>query len=82
MGYFYSEENSVQLAIATGNELDKTLNADRVIETEFTDISLWGEYWPLHNLGIHYGVGFIDLDLPNNRSGNRKSVNIGLDYRF
>lgn len=81
-GYFFTDNNSIQLAISTGNELEKAASANNVIETSFSDISLWGKYRVMENLGIHYGLGFTDLDLPGQRSGNRKSLSAGLDYRF
>ncbi len=81
-GYFFSAENNIQIAFSTGTEVEKTLNANTILETDFNDISLWGEYWLTQTLGLKYGAGFTDLDLPNQRDGNRKSIYIGIEQHF
>lgn len=81
-GYYFASRNSVQLAITSGEEVDKVTGANQVIRTEFTDVSIWGEFWLTPDFALEYGFGYTDLNLPVQGDSNRKHINLGIDYRF
>lgn len=81
-GYYFAEENSVQIAVTTGEEVEKITDSNRIIRTEFTDISLWGKFWLTQNFALEYGIGYTDLNLPVQGDTHRKHIQLGIDYRF
>lgn len=81
-GYYFAEENSVQIAVTTGEEVEKITDSNQIIRTEFTNVSLWGEYWLTQNFALEYGIGYTDLNLPVQGDTHRKHIQLGIDYRF
>ena len=81
-GYTFNSLSNIQLAVTTGAEVEKPVNARSIIKTDFTNISLWGEYRLNSNWTFIYAAGFTDLTVNNLRSSNRKSFNLGVQYNY
>ncbi|HKK15206.1 MAG TPA: tetratricopeptide repeat protein [Gammaproteobacteria bacterium] len=81
-GYYFAEKNSMQFAVTSGEEVDKITGANQIIRTEFTDVSLWGEFWVTTDFALEYGIGYTDLNLPVQGDSHRKHISLGIDYRF
>lgn len=81
-GYTFDSLSNIQLAVSSGSEVEKPINASSIINTDFTSITLWGETRLNRSWSFIYAAGFTDLTINDSRSSNRKSINLGVRYNF
>ena len=74
---YYSEENNIQLMLASGTEVDKPTGVGTVLATSVRATALFGRHWLTRNVGLDYGIGHTVQGV-----STRRAVNFGLRYRF
>lgn len=76
-GYYYGEENNVQLAFASGDEVDKPTGIGAVVKTTVRSTALYGRHWFARDWALTYTLG-------HTRQGEsrRDAAGLGLRYRF
>lgn len=80
--WYYRDDASLNLSIAFGDEVEKTLTADTVTRTAFEGIALWGESWMTPDFALTYALGFTDLSTDQGVDFDRKAFNVGAKFRF
>ncbi len=76
-GYYYGEENRVQLLYANGTEVDRPVGVDLIIATRVRSTALFGRHWFSPAWALDYAVSRTAQG-----SVNRNGYNVGVRYRF
>ena len=82
LGYTFPSMSNIQLAVATGSEVEKTVNASSITRTDFTTITFWGETILTPNWSFIYAAGYTALKVNNFISSDRRFFELGLRYTF
>lgn len=82
LGYTFDSMSNIQLAVATGSEVEKPVNASSIIKTDFTTATFWGEILLNRQWTFIYAAGYTDLTVNSKTSSNRKFFNLGIRYTF
>lgn len=82
LGYTFPSMSNIQLALATGSEVEKAVNATAITRTDFTTISFWGETILTPNWSFIYTAGYTALKVNNFISSDRRFFKLGLRYTF
>lgn len=82
LGYTFDSMSNIQLAVATGSEVEKPVNARSIIKTDFTTVTIWGELLMNRRWSLIYAVGYTDLNVNNLTSSNRRFFNLGVRYTY
>ena len=82
LGYTFDSMSNIQLAVTTGSEVEKPVNASSIIKTDFTTLALWGEVLLNRRWTLIYAAGYTDLQINNSRSSNRRFFDLGIRYTF
>lgn len=82
LGYWFSDDSSLQVAVTAGSEVEKPVDAVSVIRTDLVNASLWGESWVGSDWGLFYGLTYTDLDPSDLPSFHRTGGHLGLQLRF
>lgn len=81
-GYYFADASSIHVAFTVGEEVEKPVDAVQVIQTDVVHAGLWGETWFVEDIAVTYGLSYTDLDIANIGKAHRKSLNLGLRFRF
>lgn len=82
LGYTFESMSNIQLAVATGSEVEKPVNASSIIKTDFTTITFWGELLLNRRWSLIYAAGYTDLKVNNLANSNRRFFNLGVRYTY
>lgn len=74
---YYGEENSIQLMLVSGTEVDKPTGVDQVLATSVRNAALFGRHWLTREWALGYAVG-----VTKQGESLRRSLSLGLRYRF
>jgi len=82
LGYTFESLSNIQLALATGSEVEKPVSASSIIKTDFTTVTLWGEIMLSRKWALDYAGGYTQLEVNNSAGSNRRFINLGIRYTF
>lgn len=82
IGYTFPSLSNIQLAVATGSEVEKEINAISITNTDFTTITFWGETILTPNWSFIYAAGYTTLKVNKLFSSDRRFFKLGLRYTF
>ena len=77
LGYYYANENNVQLVVASGEEVDQPIAAGIIVKTDVRSTAVYGRHWFARDWAFTYAIG-------RTRQGpsTREAAGVGLRYRF
>ena len=82
LGYSFESGGNLQLAVSTGSEVEKPLDAARILKTDFTNISAWGKTPIAPDWWLTWAAGYTDLSVNDSNDSHRLQFTLGLDYHF
>lgn len=74
---YYGEENSVQLMLVRGKEVDRPTGVDQVVATSIRSLALFGRHWLDRSWYVAWSLGRTLQD-----TATRKSAGLALGHRF